>query len=167
MERRYETAYGTLTLRAETPGDEPYLFALFKSHTERPLKQAGLPDAAIDTMVGFQYRAQTSTHRSMFPNAVFWIIEQDGVPMGRIIEDDEGDAIYWVDFVIDPKLQAKGLGTAFIIAMADGWAAQGKGVRVEVQPQNFHSLKLCAKSGMTKYADLPSGYIGLRRGVPK
>jgi GNAT superfamily N-acetyltransferase len=163
--RRYETPHGTVTLRRETAEDEPFLRALFKSHTERPLKGAGLPDAAIDTMIAFQYRSQVATHHTLFPDAVYWIIESGGVPAGRIIEENEGDAIYWVDFAIAPTRQAKGLGSAFISAMIADWARKGKGVRVEVHPTNAHSLKLCANCGMTKYADLDSGYIGLRRDI--
>jgi ribosomal protein S18 acetylase RimI-like enzyme len=161
--RRYDTKLGTVTLRAERAEDEPFLFALFRSHTERPLKQAGLAHAAIDTMVAFQHRSQSGTHRAMFPNAVYSIIESDAVPIGRLIEEDEGERVYFVDFALLPERQAKGLGTAFIEQVANEWAAKGRAARVEVHVGNEPSLKLCRKLGFVTIEDKRTGYVNLLR----
>jgi ribosomal protein S18 acetylase RimI-like enzyme len=161
--RRYDTRFGTVTLRAERADDEPFLFALFKSHAERPLKQAGMADAAIDTMIAFQYRSQSGTHRAMFPAAVYSIIESDGAPIGRLIEEDEGERVYFVDFALLPERQAKGLGTAFIELVANEWAAKGRAARVEVHVSNAPSLKLCRKLGFVGIEDNRMGYVNLLR----
>jgi GNAT superfamily N-acetyltransferase len=161
--RRYVTKFGTVTMREERAEDEPFLFALFRSHTERPLKLAGLAEAAIDTMVAFQYRSQSGTHRVAFPNAVYSIIESDGEPIGRLIEEDEGESVYFVDFALTPERQAKGLGTAFIELVADEWAAKGRAARVEVHVGNEPSLKLCRKLGFVMIEDKRMGYVNLLR----
>ncbi len=161
--RRYDTKFGTVTLRAERAEDESFLFALFKSHTERPLMQAGLADAAIDTMVAFQHRSQSGTHRALFPDAVYSIIESDGVPIGRLIEEDEGERVYFVDFALSPERQAKGLGTAFIELVANEWARKGRAARVEVHVGNEPSLKLCRKLGFVTIEDKRTGYVNLLR----
>jgi GNAT superfamily N-acetyltransferase len=131
--RRYDTKLGTVTLRAERAEDEPFLFALFRSHTERPLKQAGLAHAAIDTMVAFQHRSQS------------------------------GERVYFVDFALLPERQAKGLGTAFIEQVANEWAAKGRAARVEVHVGNEPSLKLCRKLGFVTIEDKRTGYVNLLR----
>jgi GNAT superfamily N-acetyltransferase len=161
--RRYDTKFGTLTMREERAEDEPFLFALFRSHTERPLKLAGLAEAAIDTMVAFQYRSQRGTHRTAFPDAVYSIIESEGEPIGRLIEEDEGERVYFVDFALLPERQAKGLGTAFIELVADEWAAKGRAARVEVHVGNEPSLKLCRKLGFVMIEDKRMGYVNLLR----
>jgi GNAT superfamily N-acetyltransferase len=166
-ERHYHTAYGSLTMRPERPEDDAFLVALFRSHTARPLRQAGLPDAAIETMTAFQYRSASGTHRAMFPKALYSIIESEGAPIGRLIEADEGDTVYYVDFALLPERQAQGLGTAFIIQVSDEWARHGKAARVEVLKTNVHSLKLCANVGLIQYADLGNGYVGLKRAIPQ
>jgi GNAT superfamily N-acetyltransferase len=161
--RRYDTRFGSVTLRPETRQDEAFLFALFHGHTARPLKRAGLDDAAIDTMVRFQFRSQTTTHRASFPDAIYSIIESNGAPIGRLIEADEGDCVYFVDFALLPERQAKGLGTAFIEQVADEWAAKGRPARVEVQYHNEPSLKLCHKLGFAPIEDRNVGYLNLLR----
>jgi len=163
--RRYETVHGTVTLRPERGEDEPFLFALFCDHAGRPLRQGGLPAAALDAAMRFQYRAQSGTHRKMFPDAVYSIIESGGVPIGRLIEQDEGDSVYFVDFALVPERQARGLGTAFIEMVAGEWALRGRAARVEVFQDNEHSLKLCAKLGFARTGE-SMGYINLLRAIP-
>ncbi len=165
--RRYDTRYGSVVLRPEGQHDAPFLFALFTSHAARPLRQAGLDDAAIDTMMRFQFRSQTTTYSDHYPDAVFSIIESNGKPIGRLIEEDEGDRVYFVDFALLPERQAKGLGTAFIEQVADEWAARGRAARVEVQYHNQPSLKLCHKLGFTQIEERSVGYLNLLRRIVK
>jgi GNAT superfamily N-acetyltransferase len=114
-------------------------------------------------MVRFQFRSQTTTHRTAFPDAIYSIIESDGEPIGRLIEADEGDCVYFVDFALLPERQAKGLGTAFIEQVADEWTLKGRPARVEVQYHNEPSLKLCRKLGFEQIANRNAGYINLLR----
>jgi hypothetical protein len=164
--RRYETSHGTVTLRPETPGDDAFLFALFSSHTGRVLRRSGLPDAAIKTMLEFQYRANNQTHRATFPNACYSIIESEGTAIGRFIEQDEGATVYFVDFALLEDRQAKGLGTAFIAMVVDEWALKGRAARVEVFQSNEPSLKLCYKLGFVA-TSAHAGYINLVRAIPQ
>lgn len=164
--RRYDTKFGSVTLREERPEDGAFLQALFKSHADRPLKLAGVAAAAIDTMIAFQYRSQSGTHRALFPNAVYSIIESEGEPIGRLIEEDEGGSVYFVDFALLPERQAKGLGTAFIELVANEWAERGRAARVEVQVGNTPSLKLCHKLGFGMIEDKRMGYVNLLRPCP-
>lgn len=165
MSRCYETRCGTVTMRPERPEDDAFLLALFRSHTERPLRRAGLADAAIETMVGFQYRSQSTNNRALFPGAAFSIIEMDGVPIGRLIEHDEGATVYFVDFALLPEHQAKGLGTAYIEMVADEWHARGRAARVEVRYDNAHSLKLCKNLGFVQQEDKGMGFVNLIRPI--
>jgi GNAT superfamily N-acetyltransferase len=161
--RRYETRAGTLTLRLERKEDEPFLFELFASHTARPLRQGGLDEAVIAPLVAMQYRSADSSWRAQFPNAVYSVIECEGESIGRLIEEDEGDAVYFVDYALMPDRQKKGLGTELIDLIADEWAERARGARVEVLTNNYASLKLCSYCGFVETKRLPSGYIELRR----
>lgn len=165
MLRRYETRCGTVTMRPERPDDEEFLKGLFKGHTERPLKRAGLDDAAIATLVAVQYRSQSGTNRAMFPDASYSIIESGGTPIGRLIEQDEGETVYFVDFALLPERQAQGLGTAYIELVADEWALKGRAARVEVRYENAHSLKLCKNLGFVLIEDKGMGFVNLVRPI--
>lgn len=163
MPRRYETNRGTVTLRRETPMDAAFLLTLFSGHARRPLEYSALPSDAIAKMVDMQFRSSNATHHTLFPDAVYSIIECDGEPIGRIIEADEGDTVYYVDFALLPGRQAKGLGTAFIDKLCDEWAARGKSARVEVMMTNSASLKLCGYCGFVETGRTPNGYVHLKR----
>lgn len=165
MSRSYKTRCGTVTMRPERPEDDGFLFALFRSHTERPLRHARLSDAAIEALVAFQYRSQTANNHALFPYAAFSIIESDGMPIGRLIEHDEDRTVYFVDFALLPERQAKGLGTAYIEMVADEWALKGRAARVEVRYDNVHSLKLCRNLGFVLLEDKGMGFVNLIRPV--
>jgi ribosomal protein S18 acetylase RimI-like enzyme len=161
--RRYDTKHGSVTLRRERAGDAPFLLSLFASHAGRALCKAGLPEDAVAKLISFQHRSADATHHAMFPNAAYSIIECDGEPIGRLIEEDEGDTVYYVDFALLPERQMKGLGTAFIEMVSDEWAAAGKAARVEVLVNNEPSLKLCRYCGFAEVERSANGYVQLRR----
>jgi GNAT superfamily N-acetyltransferase len=152
-------------MRPEQPDDDAFLNALFKSHTERPLKRVGLPDAEIEKMVAMQYRSQSATNRALYPNALYSIIESGGRAIGRLIEQDEGETVYFVDFALVPERQAQGLGTAYIELIADEWALKGRAARVEVRYDNAHSLKLCKNLGFVLLEDKGMGFVNLVRPI--
>jgi RimJ/RimL family protein N-acetyltransferase len=144
------TPRGDFVLRPETPEDEPFLFRLFKAHNVKSLHLAGLPDEAVDQLVTFQHRSRTATYRVMFPNAIYSIVEFDGEEVGRFIEHDEIDVVYFVDFALFPEHQAKGLGAALTCALMEEWAGRGRGTRVEVMINNEPCLKMCRRLGFTQ-----------------
>lgn len=165
MPRCYETRCGTVTMRPERPDDDAFLKTLFNSHTERPLRRAGLRDAEIEKMVAIQYRSQSATNRSLYPGALFSIIESEDLAIGRLIEHDEGETVYFVDFALLPQRQAQGLGTAYIEMVADEWALKGRAARVEVRYDNAHSLKLCKNLGFILLEDKGMGFVNLVRPI--
>ncbi len=165
--RRYDTRYGSVTLRIERPQDDAFLLELFRGHAIGVLELARLPPDMIERLLAHQFRSQTETHRRQFPDAVYSIIESGGAPIGRLIEEDEGDTVYYVDFALLPDRQARGLGTAFIGMVSDEWAARGRDARVEVMINNEPSLKLCRKLGFVETATTQSGYVELRRKIPE
>jgi hypothetical protein len=161
--RRYDMALGSVVLRPERGEDEAFLFTLFDAHAGRVMRRGGLPEPAIRTMLEFQFRSNNQTHRRIFPDAVYSIIESDGVPIGRFIEDDEGESVYFVDFALLDDRQARGLGTALTEKIADEWALKGLDARVEVFHDNTPSLKLCGKIGFVQTHDNGMGYVNLVR----
>jgi len=144
------TPRGDFVLRTEAPEDAPFLYRLFRAHSVRSLHLAGLPDAAVDQLITFQHRSQTATHRGMYPNAIYSIIEFGGGEVGRFIEQDETDVVYFVDFALFPEHQARGLGAALTRALMEEWAGRGRGTRVEVMINNEPCLKMCRELGFTQ-----------------
>jgi len=159
--RTIKTPRGDFVMRPETPEDEPFLFRLFVSHNIGTLRLAGFPEDFIEKLITFQFRSQTSTYRGMYPNAIFSIVEFEGEAVGRFIEEDETDMVYFVDFLLFPENRTKGLGRALTWALMQEWAAKGRGTRVKVLMNNVASLTMCRKLGFTETPD-ENGYIDMK-----
>jgi ribosomal protein S18 acetylase RimI-like enzyme len=160
--RTIRTPRGDFVFRPERPADERFLFDLFAAHNGVMLQQAGLPAAMIEKLLESQFRSQMTTYRHMFPDAIYSIIAFGGDEIGRFIEQDETDVVYFVDFLLAPQHQAKGFGPAITRALMDEWAARGRGTRVEVRVTNEPCLKMCHRLGFTRGEPDERAYVELR-----
>src|SRR5437667_11696203 len=159
--RTISTPRGDFIFRPERAEDEPFLFRLFAAHNSEILRLAGIPAKTIDTLMEVQFRSQTKTYRAMYPDAIFSIIRWDGGEVGRFIEHDETDVVYFVDFLLDPEYQAKGLGPAITFALMQEWAARGRGTRVEVRVPNEPCLQMCRRLGFIEGTPDARAYVAL------
>ena len=163
--RTIKTPRGDFVMRRETPEDEPFLFRLFVAHNIGTLRLAGFPEDFIEKLITFQFRSQMSTYLGMYPDAIYSIVEFEGEPVGRFIEQDETDMVYFVDFLLFPQNRTKGLGRALTWALMQEWAAKGRGTRVKVLMNNVASLTMCRKLGFSETPEA-NGYIDMRW-IPK
>ena len=160
--RTIRTERGTFLFRPERPDDERFLFELFAAHNGIMLRQSGLPPATVDHLLEAQFRSQSATYRSMYPDAIYSIIGFEGEEIGRFIEQDETDVVCFVDFLLAPQHQARGIGPAITWALMQEWAARGRGTRVEVMVSNEPCLKMCRRLGFTQGEPDQRAHIDLR-----
>jgi RimJ/RimL family protein N-acetyltransferase len=159
--RTLRTPRGDFIFRPERAEDERFLFELFTAHNGIMLRHAGLPAAMIEHLLESQFRSQATTYRNMYPDAIYSIILFEGQEIGRFIEQDETDVVCFVDFLIAPELQAKGLGPAITRALMEEWGTRGRGTRVEVMVNNEPCLKMCRKLGFTEGKPDERAYVEL------
>lgn len=160
--RIVRTPRGDFIFRPERPDDEQFLLELFAAHHGIMMRTAGIPEAMIEKLMEAQFRSQTATFRNMFPDAIYSIIAFEGEEIGRFIEQDETDVVYFVDFLLAPQHQAKGIGPAITRALMEEWAARGRGTRVEVMANNKPCLTMCHRLGFTAGATDERAYVELR-----
>lgn len=149
VHRIYDTPRGRFELRPERPDDDSFLFKLFHDHNVRILRYAQISEAEIENLVAIQFKSQTKTYKSLYPESAFSVVACDGEDVGRIVLHDEGDVVYVADIIFRAELQGKGLGSALIGALQPQWAAQGRGGRAMVMSGNIPSLKMWSKAGFT------------------
>ena len=121
-----ETAKGPIALRPEREDDASFLYELFRSHTLPGFASMPVDEAMKESLVRMQFRAQTGSYRAGFPRGLFAVLEQDGVPIGRLVWDEKDGVAYIVDLALMPGSRGGGIGTAFMTALL-AWA--GSGVR--------------------------------------
>jgi GNAT superfamily N-acetyltransferase len=147
------TTKGDVILRPECAADAEFLFGLFRSHALAELAAMPVDDVMKEGLVRMQFGSATATYRAEFTAARFDIIEQDGVPIGRLITDPGGATACMVDYALIPERRGGGLGTAIIAAVLEQLAPQDRPMRVKVGMTNEASLRLCAHLGFQQVND--------------
>lgn len=151
-----ETTSGPVRLRAERPGDETFLFTLFRSHMLAEIAMMPVDQATREALVRMQFQSQTSTYRAQFPDARFDIMEVGNEPIGRIVVDPGGEAGCIVDFALLPDSRGQGRGTAIMAAVLAWFAPLGRPMRCKVLMYNEPSARMCRRVGFEQIgADPP------------
>lgn len=150
-----ETASGPVRLRAERPGDDAFLFALFRSHMLVELATMPVDDATRDALVRMQFQSQTTTYRAQFPAARFDIVEIGDQPIGRIVIDPGGETGCIVDFALLPDSRGQGRGTAIMASVLAWFAPLGRPMRCKVMMHNEPSARMCRRVGFEQISADP------------
>ena len=145
--REIKSPLGALRLRPERAEDDGFRFTLFCQ--SRPAEFALLSSnaAAYEQLMRVQFRAQTLSYRTNFPDARFDIIELDGAPIGRIVVDRADGVIHLVDQALTPGLRNRGVGSAIMTALLKEAATSGMPVRLMVASGNEAARRLYLRLG--------------------
>ncbi|HEX5221298.1 MAG TPA: GNAT family N-acetyltransferase [Verrucomicrobiae bacterium] len=125
----------TITVRAEVPEDEPFLFELYASTRADELEAWGWPPEMRTSFLATQFKAHQGL-RHAFCNAEFQIVLLDGVKAGRLVLNRTGEALYVLDMALLPTYRNAGVGTSLLQRVFGEAAATSKPVRLHVLKSN-------------------------------
>ena len=150
----------TLLLRRADETDRAFLEGLFKITS---LRAMGLNDSAgLERLLEMQLQSRERAYAATWPLARRWLVEHDDVPVGSLIEADDGDAVYIVDIAFIPQLQGHGFGSAVLAEVQRRAATAGRGVSAHVMVSNVASLALFRRRGFVGAARHGDAQIGVR-----
>ncbi|MGH6870176.1 MAG: GNAT family N-acetyltransferase [Rhizomicrobium sp.] len=135
---------GPLAIRAGQPRDDEFRFALFCA--SRP-ELALLPEAVRATVLRQQYRAQTASYASLYPQALTAIVERDGRAIGRIVADETPGCLHIVDIAMTPELRGQGAGGAVLLALQRLASEARARIRLNVSTANPLAQRFYARLG--------------------
>lgn len=144
-----------VVLRAERERDAAFLADLFRTAAGRDVALMPIDDALKDQLIRMQFESQTATYRSQFPAARFDIIEQGGVPIGRIVIDHGTEVGRIVDIALMPGQRGRGLGAAILAAVTERFARRRQRIRCEVFVGNEPSLRMFRRAGFRQVGEAP------------
>jgi ribosomal protein S18 acetylase RimI-like enzyme len=134
-------------LRPVTIADEPFEVTLFEAtHRELFSGMAGLHEEAIHQLANMQVRAQRMSY-SAIPNALFFLILLEGVPIGRYIYSEDEEAIHIVDIRLLPEYQSKGIGACMIEPQIISAKQFGKTIYLHVEKENVRARAFYERLG--------------------
>lgn len=123
------------TLRPLTDADQPFLLHLYGTTREAELQVTGWTDEQKARFVRMQFDAQQRAYFA-YPDAEFFVIDQDGVPAGRIYLQRREQALLIIDISLVPERCGSGIGSAVISAVFALARAAGKRVQIHVERFN-------------------------------
>jgi GNAT superfamily N-acetyltransferase len=134
-------------LRAVISEDEPFEVTLF--HATHPLLfgNTGFAGGAADSLAVIQIRAQRLMYYAMFPDALWLLILADDVPVGRYIYSEEEATIFFIDIMILPEYQNRGIGSSVIEPQMNSAKTLGKTIYLHVEKQNVRAHTLYERLG--------------------
>jgi len=128
-----------IRLRTKTEADRPFLTALYASTRTQEMAIVPWSDEQKQAFLLSQFDAQTSHYDQYYDGADFLIIEQDGVPIGRIYIDRTPEEIEIVDIALLPELRGAGLGSRLLRDILQEAEESGKSVKIYVE--NFNPAR--------------------------
>lgn len=112
-------------------------------------------------LVDMQFKSREFTYRTSHPTARFDVIEQGGVPVGRIVFDASSPTATLVDWALLPQHRGKGIGTAILSALLACCAERGQPVEALAFSTNDIGLHVLRRLGFVVIGN-PEPYVRLR-----
>ena len=99
-----------------------------------------------------QFTAQDAHYRKHYPTAEFSVIEDDGLPIGRLYVDRWTREIRIMDIALLPGHRRKGTGTLLIAALQEEARATAKALSIHVEKFN-PAMRLYERLGFKPIED--------------
>ncbi|WP_426756416.1 N-acetyltransferase family protein [Myxococcus sp. Y35] len=126
----------SIDLRAVTPSDEPFLFALYASTREPELAAWGWAPAQRDAFLRMQWMAQSHDWAARHPGADHQVVCIHGQPAGRLLVARSAAEWRVVDIALLPQHRGSGAGTWLLRRIQDEAAKAGIPLRLRVLRTN-------------------------------
>lgn len=127
---------GNITFRPASSADRPFIEALYAESRQQELEATGWTAPEKADFCRSQFEAQAAHYRAQFPECEYLVIENDGVPIGRLYKDRRPDEIRVVDITLLESERGHGIGGGIMQSVLDEAASNGIMVRIHVEKSN-------------------------------
>jgi len=144
-------------LRQVRAEDEAFLFALFR--TSREAEVAPVPQPQRETLLRFQYQAQSRDYAARFPHSEHFIVEFCGQVAGRLLLNREATELRVVDIAVVPELQRQGIASTVLKSLISEAEAAHIPLRLSAWHSNpalalYRRLGFCVRAGSATHLEL-------------
>ncbi len=139
----------TIALRAYQDTDRDFLFRLYSSTRAQEIAPFGWPPAQQEAFLRMQFTAQQRWYSMSYEQAEHQIIEEGGVPIGRIMVLRQPPAAVLIDIALLPEHRGKGIGGELIRQVIQQCDQQGLPLRLQVLRAN-PALRLYERLGFVR-----------------
>ena len=156
-----KTINQNLSLRQAETADEAFLETVYADTRRGELAMLNWSREQEDAFFKMQFQIQTRAYRMQFPDAVYYVIEFDKTPVGRLIVERGERGINLIDISLLAQFRSRGIGTFFLEKLKAEAAAGGKDLFLRVFKTNVSAQRLYERLGfaIVENADL---YFAMR-----
>ena len=148
-----------LVIRPARPEDDGFLKSLYRSE-RNDLRMIDAEDDFIEELIGIQYLAKTQGYATMFPDAMYFLIERLGVPIGRLVVNFGSEAVRLVDIAFVPEARGHGYGTHVIKAVQFAAARIQAPVALTVNRDNASARRAYSSLGfLVEWSDAITDHL--------
>ncbi len=140
----------TMAIQQRPATEEDRLFMQQLYRTSRDFEMVYLSHLSAEQKEQFldmQFEAQYQGYQQQCPNAVWTILEEDGVPIGRLIVDYRPGEIGAMDVCLLPEMRGRGIGTQIMRDLQQEGQQRGLPVRLYVTILNENARRLYERLG--------------------
>ncbi|HEX5434666.1 MAG TPA: GNAT family N-acetyltransferase [Candidatus Angelobacter sp.] len=137
-----------ISLRPVQPSDEELLRELYHSSREAELAQVPWSPEQKQAFVQMQWQAQKRHYAAEYPRAAHVVICREGIPVGRLYIDRNGEAFHILDITLLPEHRNQGTGSILLGRIMEEASLAGKPVTIFVETFN-PSLRFFQRLGFT------------------
>ncbi len=147
-----DVAPQNVVARVATEDDAPFLRNLFFEIRAPEFAPAQLSPEQLAALLDQQYAAMKLHYGRVFPDAVYWVLECDGTPVGyEVIR--EGRELHLIDIAVLPTFQNRGIGTRRMQALLNRGLNCGKSIFLSVEIFN-PAQRLYERLGFRDYEQI-------------
>lgn len=148
-----------LVIRPARPEDNDFLKSLYRSE-RNDLRMIEAAADFIEELISIQYLAKTQGYADRFPNAMYFLVERLGVPIGRLVVNFGHDAVRLVDIAFVPEARGLGYGTHVIKTVQFAAARIQAPVALTVSRDNVSARRAYSSLGfLVEWSDAISDHL--------
>jgi len=125
----------TLHIRDAGAADEAFFASLYRSTRDDLLALPADP-SMIDGLIAMQHRLQVASYRNSYPQAVYQVLERDGVAVGRLVTAAVDGAVRVVDIAVLPSARRTGVAGDALRRLQAQAEAAGHAITLSVRQDN-------------------------------
>lgn len=142
----------TLHIRDAGAADEAFFASLYRSTRDDLLALPADP-LVIDGLIAMQQRLQVAGYRNSYPQAVYQVLERDGIAVGRLVTAAVDGVIRVVDIAVLPSARRTGVAADVLRRLQAQAAGAGHAVALSVRQDNVAARHLYEALGFAVDSD--------------
>lgn len=149
----------TIAVRTAAPDDRALLRNIYGSTRMYELENTDWNDAQKEAFIDYQFEAQDTYYKQVYPDSDYGIVLYDGQPAGRLYVERHliPGTIRVVDIALLPDFRNLGIGGLLIRHLQDEASASGKTLTIHVEQFN-PALRLYERLGFQKIKETHGVY---------